>query len=458
MKESLEKLRHNSTVRRVVMIIVTSFAILSTAASCSLPGIPQIQPPGSDQILGVLKKQPEKDFFVKANAVERNEGDPNIDGLTEASTTKIARADKDTFYISTIGKGLYKSENGGILWDRKFVLDTSSTKEDERERNEEILEKVQRDSSFKIRDILVNPTDKSIIYVSGNLEDIGKIYKSKDGGDSFDEIYTESEEKTDVRFLEIDENNPRIVFAGLEQNAIIKSEDAGRTWKRLGLFDDDIVDLDFSPEFDNSLVVGLQENGIAVSADYGETWEIRRFLRSQTPDGNYEPGSDLQRAYDSVYPEKSATGLINSRLKGKSKYLDEYEQVLVVSPSARKDAQGSFTQAPWIVIAEGEIWISENIFTQPLRQVFLPVEDTEYDLLDVEYDPILGIDRIIVSVDNKLYESKDRGITWEANDKVRLQEEIGNISQILIDEEDNEVVYLTLVKDSLRRVRGLINF
>jgi hypothetical protein len=57
---------------------------------------------------------------------------------------------------------------------------------------------------------------------------------------------------------------------------------------------------------------------------------------------------------------------------------------------------------------------------------------------------VLGIQKIYVAINNKLLVSENGGETW-ANKKIGV-EDIGIISKILIDKENNDIIYLGLQK------------
>jgi photosystem II stability/assembly factor-like uncharacterized protein len=446
LNKGINKLWENGFVRRGFIVVFTSITILSSAASCNLP----FTNLGTDSnlVLGVLKQTSGSDSFVKANALKTGE-DTNVDGLTNTSVIKLVRVTKDTLFIITDKGGVYKSENGGVVWERKYLYEVTSSKEDEEEREAELRERLAKNNNFVVKDIVVNPSDDEVLYVSGSYEDVGKIFRSEDGGDSFKEVYTESEAKTDVRFLVVDENNTNRVYAALQKQALIKSEDGGETWKRLDSFEDDVVGVGFSKEFGNILYALLESDGMAISKDNGETWSIRSFIKYSGDSDSYTADHELPRAFDAIDLDRSYTGLRNRTSSTGEPYFRTYEKLIPVNPGAEGDKE------PWIMIADGMIWLTEDLNSKAFRQVFLPVESEEYELLDVVYDPKVGLDRIIVSIDNKLYETKDKGVTWSADDKLKLRSEVGNISGVVIDEEDTSVIYLTLVQEDFRKKKGI---
>lgn len=130
--------------------------------------------------------------------------------------------------MSTHGDGVYKSTDGGSSWTHMGLKKTRH-----------------------ISDVIVHPQNPAIVYVAaqgavhGPSEDRG-IYKSEDGGKSWKKILY-VDENTGASDLSMDMTNPRILYAAMWEHrrhpwkvesggpgsAIYKSKDAGETWEKL---------------------------------------------------------------------------------------------------------------------------------------------------------------------------------------------------------------------------------
>jgi photosystem II stability/assembly factor-like uncharacterized protein len=129
---------------------------------------------------------------------------------------------------SQSGTGIYKSTDGGKTWEFKGLPD-----------------------SHHISVILIHPDNPDIVYVSvmGHLfsanEERG-VFKSTDGGDSWEKIFY-IDENTGVIDMVMDTKNPDILYAsayekyrlpwhfeaGGNNSGIYKTVDSGKTWKHL---------------------------------------------------------------------------------------------------------------------------------------------------------------------------------------------------------------------------------
>jgi photosystem II stability/assembly factor-like uncharacterized protein len=176
------------------------------------------------------------------------------------------------------GDGVFKSLNGGKTWTNMGLK-----------------------GSEHIARILVDPRNSAVVYVAaeGPLWSSGGergLYKSGDGGKTWTLSLSISGD-TGVTSAEFDSSNPDILYAaayqrrrtvaafmgGGPESAILKSEDAGKTWRKLtvGLPSGDVgkIGLAVSPIDPRVVYATIEaspdERGFYRSADRGESFEKR---------------------------------------------------------------------------------------------------------------------------------------------------------------------------------------
>jgi photosystem II stability/assembly factor-like uncharacterized protein len=175
----------------------------------------------------------------------------------------------------SIGDGFYKSTDGGSNWSKVGGLD----------------------STEHIAKIAIDPANSNILYVAapGPLWSDSKhrgLYKSTDGGKTFEKILYVSE-KAGCADICIDPQNSNILYAstwefrrtpysfssGGDGSGIFKSTDGGKTWKALdkGLPAKPLgrTALAIAPSAPNNLIaiVEAKETGLYISSDAGENWK-----------------------------------------------------------------------------------------------------------------------------------------------------------------------------------------
>lgn len=198
----------------------------------------------------------------------------------------IAESDANVIYVGegeqtlrgnvSSGNGLWKSTDGGTTWKHIGLKGTEH-----------------------IARIRIHPTNPDIVYVAaiGNLwkpnQERG-VYKSTDGGATWDKILFESD-KAGAGDLILDPNNPRIIYASTWQmkrngyrmdsggpgSKLWKSRDAGESWeditKSSGLPKGTlgIIGVTVSPVNSDRLwtIIEAEEGGVFRSDDAGKTWK-----------------------------------------------------------------------------------------------------------------------------------------------------------------------------------------
>jgi photosystem II stability/assembly factor-like uncharacterized protein len=192
--------------------------------------------------------------------------------------------DAATWYFGAVAGGVWKSTNAGNTWQPIF----------------------DQQKIASIGAIAVADSDHNIIYVGtgeacprGNITYGDGVYKSVDAGKTWQHIGL-----TDTRHIGaiiIDPHNPDIVFVAAlghafgpnEERGIFRTDDGGRTWKRVLFRDRDTggIDVVFDPRNSHTLFASL--------------WQMRRQPWAFSSGG---PGSGLYRSTDGGLTWKQIEG------------------------------------------------------------------------------------------------------------------------------------------------------
>lgn len=208
------------------------------------------------------------DYIMSIGAIDIDQNHPD--------TVWVGTGEPWTRNSVSIGKGVYKTTDGGESWDFMGLENT---------------ERISR--------IIVHPENSDIVYVAalGTLwapnQERG-IFRTMNGGETWENILF-VDENTGAADISIDPNNPDILYAGMwdfERKAWIfrsggpgsglyTSIDGGNNWIEItgnGLPEEELgrIAVSVSPVVEGrvyALVEAKEEGGLYRSDDYGKSWE-----------------------------------------------------------------------------------------------------------------------------------------------------------------------------------------
>ncbi len=125
-------------------------------------------------------------------------------------------------------------------------------------------------------DLAISPADSSIVYALVEApDDEGGLFKSVDQGQSFELVSTESSIRTRPFYyanIDVDPKNPDVVYAMATRN--MKSVDGGKTWERLRPPHGDNHDMWINPDNPDLFIHG-NDGGANVTHNGGKTWSTQ---------------------------------------------------------------------------------------------------------------------------------------------------------------------------------------
>lgn len=167
----------------------------------------------------------------------------------EVLSMEINSVDTQIVYIGTQKKGIFMTRNGGDSWNQLNFPPT------------------------RVYGLAINPQDPRIIYASGVWNKRGKIYKSRNEGEKWEEIYTEPADETVITSLAISKFNSEVLYAGTSEGMIFKTADGGSAWKNLYKADGPVTGISFDYFDENHLYFLIYEKGLLTTKDGGSNFE-----------------------------------------------------------------------------------------------------------------------------------------------------------------------------------------
>lgn len=220
-------------------ILIAILAVSLLAASCDLTKSVHV---------GIVKTANGGVDWQPANKVTGTE-----QSLLQRSISQLKyNPGKNKIFAASFSGGLYTSEDAAENWTETLV-------------------------GIPVFDFVFHPYDENIMYASTYLSDRGRLLATKDGGRSWNEIYSDASTKNPVRAVAINPNNPDEILIGLGKGALIKSDDNGSSWHLLQNYNDRINKIVWE---NNDLYVIVKSTGVFKSTDGGSSFtQITRGLR-----------------------------------------------------------------------------------------------------------------------------------------------------------------------------------
>ena len=399
----------------------SSVLILSAAAGCTLPG--GINSGGNTTVptnYGIIKviDQGGKKQIGAVNFLESKNYESG-EVMTDRGLSKVSNgilflgSQKDEYYLVSQKQGIYFTENAGQIWRRIYVFSLESTKETPEERATDRENQISKNNAFAISGFYIDTNDSNIIYVGGLLGSIGKLYKSNNKGKTFEEKYSEVNQNVAVTRVATNPKNSFEVFAVIGVDTILKSSDAGQTWSKIYVFNSGgaIAQFGFLPYLNNVLYVFQTTGGLSFSPDAGASWTQVKMTR--------EPSK-----INEDQPQDTFAFGTNDSLQ-----FANFERFLPI-----KATPGKF-----MMLADKQLWSTDDI-NQPWKKINLPLQGEQNTITSLDVDPQVGLDKIYLTIQNKLFVSLNRGQSWSSE---TLPISVPVI-KLIVDPNDTSVLYMSL--------------
>jgi photosystem II stability/assembly factor-like uncharacterized protein len=226
-------------------------------------------------------------------------GPANMGGRITA--VAAVESDPTTYYVATASGGLLKTTNHGTTFEHLF----------------------DHEATVSIGDVAVSQSDPKIVWVGTgennprNSVSYGDgVYKSVDGGKTWKNMGLKNSYQ--IGRVIIHPTKPDTVYVGAlgrlygpnEERGLFKTEDGGKTWKKILYVDDrtGVIDFRLDPFEPNNILVGMWErkrDGFDTTYGPASEWPS---TDQYGPEVTYGPGGGLFRSTDAGKTWQKLTG------------------------------------------------------------------------------------------------------------------------------------------------------
>ncbi|MBT4856848.1 hypothetical protein HON52_01520 [Candidatus Uhrbacteria bacterium] len=170
----------------------------------------------------------------------------SIAGVNVASI-EIDPSDPTAYYMGTFGNGIFFSLDTGSSWQRPEATEARSG---------------------TILEIEVNPEDVCTVYAATPSQ----ILKSTDCMRTMEAVYVIDDHSEPITSMALDWYTPDIIWVGDTLGTVLKTDNAGETWRAVQRLDEEIMDIEISNRDSRIILIGTERDGLYRSTDSGETW------------------------------------------------------------------------------------------------------------------------------------------------------------------------------------------
>ncbi len=366
---------------------------------------------GTEILKSVERRSANKDFSIYSNYPVRNVG-PVVQGGRITDIAVNASNTKE-FYIAFASGGVFKTSNNGITFDPVF----------------------DNQGALTIGDICLSRSDDQVLWVGTGENNSSRssyagsgVYKSSDGGDSWEFMGLESTQH--IGRIIIHPDNPDIVWVAAMGNlythnperGVFKTKDGGKSWSKTLFVNDSTgaIDLIINPEDPDMLWASMWErtrkawnfkghgpgSAIYKSTDGGNSWEeVMNGIADREYAGRI--GLDISQSSPNIL-----YALIDNQLETKTEKEREEGELLAADFI-------EMTKAEFLELEDEKLddFLKNNFFPKKYdaKKVKVEVEEGKYEPKAIA-DYLGDANNALFDTEVKgaeLYRSDDYGSTWK---------------------------------------------
>ncbi len=185
---------------------------------------------------GVFVTNNKGDVWRQMPHIPTISGTPGSIATTDIEKIIIDPSDSGAVYLTTIKDGLYYTYNVGRGWSRIFSLP----------------------GDISANDLTINNNNKCIFYVAHD----NKLQKTLDCGRTFEQVYFDNNTGVNILSVALDHYDPNIIYIGTSRGDILRSLDAGVSWRAIQRLADGVKKIIVNPRDSRSIFVATIKSGI----------------------------------------------------------------------------------------------------------------------------------------------------------------------------------------------------
>lgn len=275
----------------------------------------------------------------------------------------------------------------------------------------------------KVYSFTADRRDPDRMYATGSVGNRGKLYRSKDAGKTWEDIYTEPGTGTTLVSLAEHPIDTSVIFAGTSAGTVVKSTDWGDTWKNVGgTIDGPVVDILFDAKNRFVTYALIHSSKMYYSPDGGITWidwekvkqeEREKRQKKAAEDKSGRTSKKLQAELTQEDKRKAPSGMVS----------------LTADPTLSGTLYAGTAQGLYRSLDYGKFWDEINVIESakkfPIRALAVNPRDSN---------------EVVFAAGHVVYKSTNKGVTWSVT-PVNIDRDI---STLVYDPYNPELLYFGL--------------
>ncbi|EKE19573.1 MAG: bNR repeat protein [uncultured bacterium] len=283
-------------------------------------------------------------------------------------------------YVSSVESGIFKTENAGETW-QPIAFPPK-----------------------KIYSFLLDRSDPdNRMFAAGVVSDWGKIFRTKDGGANWEEVYTEPGQKVTITSLAQHPRETNVIFAGTSKGTVVKSVDAGDTWKNIGSEVDGLVShIAFDSRKNPSTYLLMFDKKFYYSSNGGSEWIDWEKEKDKEVSDMQKKAADAAQKGNTSQAKSLREKASDLSKRNKENKMPSGIVSITADPTLSGVVYAGTKNGFFRGVEHGKYWYEINIIESgkgfPIRSIAVNHTNPK---------------EIVYLAGKAFYKSKDNGATWE---------------------------------------------
>ncbi|MEM8831301.1 MAG: YCF48-related protein [Cyanobacteria bacterium P01_G01_bin.19] len=323
-----------------------------------------------------------------------------LDNQHKMSSLAVSSQSKQTLFLSTLGDGIYKSDDEGASWSKA-------------------------NRGLKTLDIdlvEIAPDSVNAVWAAGTESG---LYKTENGGKNWMQVMAEPK----IKAIAFTDKSTEGVFVGDSQGNLYSSTDRGKSWQQIAFLNDSgaVQALAISPNYqvDQTMWVGTEKRGIWCTQDGGNTFTRigknmpKEPIMSLAVSPNYSSDATLFAStwHRGIFRSRNGGKTWRRRSRGLKKHA-QADTTLYKSPHfSDLSISSTYSRDRTVLLAGFEGVFKSTNGGRKWRDVNIGKGATSIRNIAISPDYQNDSTVVISTIYQGVYMSRDRAITWEAIDR-----------------------------------------